>query len=79
MSNIVSKFKQTNPDYFKEYYQKNKNKFVERNKERMSQRNSFYCVNIEGVLYCFNCKKDIQIKKMTVDQLVKYPYVFVEE
>ena len=79
MSDTVSNFKLKHPDYFKTYYQYNKDRFAERNKNRMSARKQFYCVNLDGVLYCFNCKKDIKIVKMTVDQLIKYPYEFVQE
>ena len=78
MGNSQSKFKQNNPDYFKDYYIKNKDKFKVRNKNRKSQRKYCYVIELEGKKYCFNCKKDVPIRKTYVNNIDQNDYIMVK-
>ena len=64
-------FKSRHPDYFKDYYQKNKDKFKLRNANRTkkSKRKIFYVIQIDGKKYCFKNKKSMNIQKMSKDEL----------
>lgn len=69
MTNRQQKFKENNPDYFKQYYQRNKTKFHQRNKNRISNRKYYYVIELDGTKYCFNCKKDVKIQKIPIHDL----------
>lgn len=64
----MEKFKKNNPEYFKNYYKKNKEKFIARNKQR-SNKNIFYGIEINGTVYCFKNKKDIKIKRVSKHEI----------
>ena len=69
MVTTQSKFKQNNPNYFKEYYLKNKDKFHKRNKQRPSKRKFYYVIELDGKKFCFNCKKDIPLQKVKIEDI----------
>ena len=65
----LSKFKSKNPNYFKEYYKKNKAAFQKRNRNRPSTRRYYYVIELDGKKYCFIHKRDVLIKRINIDDL----------
>ena len=64
-------FKQRNPQYFKNYYLKNKNKYNQNRKKK------WYGVKIYGTMYYFDKKSDIKIKTLDEDDLGKTSCVHI--
>ena len=62
-------FKNKNPNYFKDYYRKNKDKFTQRNKDRPSTRTIFYKIEINNIIYYFDSIKAMNIKKVKKDEI----------
>ena len=77
MTNTQFKFKQRNPDYFKNYYVKNKAKFDERNKNRPSKRQFYFVLSVDDKNYCFKRKSDITITKTKIDDIDKNNVTFM--
>lgn len=67
--NKQQKFKERNPDYFKNYYKQHKEKFKERNLKRKSTRKYYYVIEIEGNKYCFTSKKSIKMQRVRVEDV----------
>ena len=65
----MDKFKNKNPDYFKNYYQKNKDIFKQRNNKRPSTRQIFYSIKINDITYCFETKKAMNIQKINKEKI----------
>ena len=78
MTNTQSKFKKRNPNYFKNYYLKNKAKFEQRNKNRPSNRKYYYTIYLDGKQYCFKRKCDINITKINIADIHKNDVIFVK-
>ena len=76
-NNSQAKFKSKNPNYFKEYYKKNKAVFQQRNRNRPSTRRYFYVIEIDGKKYCFKQKSNILIQRMNIEQLKKEQCIMV--
>ena len=66
--NFQQKFKQRNPNYFKEYYKRNLQSFQERNKNRPSSKKLYYVLHVDNKKYCFKNKKDINIEKININE-----------
>ena len=60
------KFKNKNPDYFKNYYKKNKHKY-----NQHSNKTQWYGIEILDKMYVFNRKLDIKIKSIGKEDLDK--------
>ena len=65
-------------NYFKEYYKRNKSKFEQRNHNRPSNRKYFYVVEVGDKKYCFPNKKDINIQKVCIADMIKNEFVIVK-
>jgi hypothetical protein len=65
----MEQFKQNNPTYYKSYYQNNIHKFKERNDHRNSSKKWNYIIEINGKKYVFKHKKDVQIKKINIQDI----------
>lgn len=75
INKYMKKFKKKNPDYYKIYYQKNKDKF---NKIAINKRTKWYGIEIFGTTYYFNNKKDINIKCLDKNDIKKKNFVFIQ-
>lgn len=70
----IDKFKKKNPNYFKNYYKNNKDKFK---KYRADARTKWYGIEIFGTTYYFNKKQQINIKSLEKNDIKKNNFVFV--
>ena len=69
--NYQQRFKQQNPNYFKDYYKRNIQTFQQRNQNRPSVKKFYYVLTIQGKKYCFKNKKDINIEKINIHECNK--------
>ena len=67
------KFRKQNPDYFKNYYLANIEKFKQRNRQCKSNRKYYYIVEIKGNKYCFTNKNSIPIKRVKIEDVNNIP------
>ena len=65
----MEQFKKKNPNYFKDYYRKNIDKFKQRNKDRPSTRSIFYKIEINGTTYYYDSIKSMNIKNVKKDEI----------
>ena len=73
----MENFKKKNPEYFKNYYKNNIEKFKKRNASRKSQRKIFYAIEIDGKKYCFESIKAMNIEKVNRDEMGEGTFYFV--
>lgn len=68
----TQRFKKNHPDYYKNYYKNNKDKFNKKQKKR------WFGVEIYGTMYYFDKKSDIKIKILNADDIKRPNYVRIE-
>ena len=78
MTESSLKFKSKHPDYYKQYYIKNRDTFVARNKNRASKRKYYYVLELNGNKYCFHHKKDVPLQKTEIHNIEQEGYTLIK-
>ena len=65
----MERFLERHKGYYKDYYQKNIEKFRARNKARPSQKKIYHCIIINNVKYLFPSVKSMNIHKVNIDEI----------
>ena len=60
-------------EYYKHYYQENKEKLKKQNEENYDKKRKCYAVKVGDNFYCYKQKKDVEVLVIKYSEIKKHP------